>query len=397
MIANRKILFVHSSADLYGSDRCLLSIVRGLIAKRAAVHVVVPENGQLVELLKAAGAEVHLLDTVVFRREMLSIRGMLGMILRAPVSVGRLALLIRRERIDLVHTNTGVTVGGAIAARLCRVPHVWHFREILAEFRGFMRLYEPVVDLFSTRLIFITGAVKDSFSSKRIKRKGMVIYDGIPVEEYEDTAPESADPPVVVTTVGRLAPYKGQDVMIRALAGAVKDGVDLEAYIVGDVYGDRHAFRQELVLLAARLGIGERVHFMGFQDRVQPFLEKCNIFMMPATRQEPLGIVILEAMAAGRAVISTNGGGAVEIITDGVDGVLVPPGDSSSMAEAISELAADTGKRREIARQGKQTALEQYSEDAMVSAVIEMFDEVLSAREAGGPFPGSKKAGIKST
>lgn len=379
MIANRKILLVHSSAGLYGADRCLVAIVRELVKRGAAVHVAVPEDGALVGILRSTGARVHLLDTVVFRREMLSMTGMIGMVFRTPVSVGRLARLIRREKIDLVHTNTGVTVGGAVAARLCRVPHIWHFRDILTEFKGYLRFYEPFVDFFSTRIIFITKAVREHFSSERIKQKGVVIYDGIPVEDYEGTAPEASCPPFVVTTAGRLAPYKGQDVMIRALAKAAEDGLDLEAYIVGDVYGDRHEFRKELVALADDLGIGERVHFDGFQERVQPYLEKCNIFVMPSTRQEPLGIVILEAMAAGRAVISTSGGGAVEIIEDGLTGMLVPPGDSDKMAAAITDMAKDDEKRLGVARRGKEVALANYSEEKMAVLVADLFEQVINS------------------
>ncbi|MCL4473132.1 MAG: glycosyltransferase [Actinobacteria bacterium] len=378
MMAKSKVLLVHSSAGLYGADRCLVAIARELVGRGTTVHVAVPEDGALVGMLASAGARVHLLDTVVFRREMMSLRGMVGMVLRAPVSVLRLARLIRREKIGLVHTNTGVTVGGALAARLCRVPHVWHFRDILTEFKRYLRFYEPFVDLFSTRIIFITVAVRDHFSSEGIKRKGVVIYDGIPVQDFQDTAPEAPIPPLVVTTVGRLAPYKGQDYLIRALAKAAGEGLELEAYVVGDVYGDRHAFRMELMALADEQGIGGRVHFEGFQEQVQPYLEKCNIFVMPSTRPEPLGIVILEAMAAGRAVISTDGGGAVEILEDGVTGVLVPSGNSDKMAAAITDLAKNDEKRLGIARRGKEVALADYSEEKMAASVADLFEEVIN-------------------
>ncbi|MHB9053008.1 MAG: glycosyltransferase [Thermoleophilia bacterium] len=384
MIAKSKVLLVHSSAGLYGADRCLVAIAREMVSRGTTVHVAVPEEGALVGILGSAGARVHLLDTVVFRREMLSMRGVIGMVLRAPVSVWRLARLIRREKIGLVHTNTGVTVGGAVAARFCRVPHVWHFRDILSEFERYLRFYEPFVNCFSTRIIFITEAVRDHFSSEGIKRKGVVIYDGIPVQDFEGTAPEGSVPPLVVTTVGRLAPYKGQDFLIRALARAAGEGLDLEAYVVGDVYGDRHSFRKELVALADELGIGGRVHFEGFQKEVQPYLEKCNIFVMPSTRPEPLGIVILEAMAAGRAVISTDGGGAVEIIEDGVTGVLVPPGNSNRMAAAISDLAKNDEKRLSIARRGKEVALADYAEEKMAASVTDLFEEVINAKRPQG-------------
>ncbi|MFA5816010.1 MAG: glycosyltransferase [Bacteroidales bacterium] len=377
----RKFLLVHSSAELYGSDRCLLSIVQGLLDRGAVAHVAVPASGALVYELEKVGARVHILDTVVFRRDVLSAGGMTRLLLRTPWSVARLIRLMRRERYDLVHTNTGVTVGGAIAARLSGIPHVWHFREILSEFGLFLRFYQQFVNALSRRLIFITGAVRDQFSSQRIRKKGRVIHDGIPVEEYEGNLPEADDGSIIVTSVGRLAPYKGQYILIDAIAKAVDQGIDLQAFIVGDVYGERHEYREELMSQASRLGLAERVQFTGFVDDVLPFLEKCNLFILASTRPEGLGIVMLEAMAAGRAVIATNGGGAREIITDGEDGLLVPPGDSELMAKAIVRLANDRETRHRLAAAGNEKVKSRFSKQAMVDNILELYEEILTARQ----------------
>lgn len=377
MLTSKRILFVHSSAELYGSDRCLLEVVKGLVAAGGEAHVVLPGDGKLVPELRQAGASVHFLDPVVFRREILSPAGAVGLCLRLPVQVFRLARLIRKTDIDLVHTNTGVTLGGAMAAKLCRVPHVWHFREILSEFNTFLRLYQPLLVFCSDRFIFITEAVKNQFSSTRITGRGEVVYDGIPTEQFNGIPWEAADGRLVITTVGRLAPYKGQEVFIEALSEAHREGVDFEAFVVGDVYGDRHAFREKLVARALELGLGERIHFVGFQDQVQPFLERCNLFVMPATRQEALGIVMLEAMAAGRAVIATRGGGAPEIIKTGENGVLVTPGSVTELADAIVRLARDPEQRKRLVNRGRQVVEERFSEKAMVDSVLKTYAEML--------------------
>jgi len=310
---------------------------------------------------------------------MLSVTGMLRLLMQTPWAVFRLMRLMRRERFDLVHTNTGVTVGGAMAARLARIPHVWHFREILSEFGFFLRLYQPLVMLLSDRLIFITGAVRDQFSSARLRGKGRVIYDGIAVSEFDESEPENDRDPVVITSVGRLAPYKGQEILIQAIDTAVRRGIDLEAFIVGDVYGDRHEYRTKLQSMASELGLVERVHFTGFQSDVRPFLRRCNIFVLSSVRAEGLGIVMLEAMAAGRAIIATDGGGAPEVVTDGENGVLIPPGNSDKMADAIVRLASNGNERKQLAARGKETVKSRFSETAMVDAALEIFDETLAA------------------
>lgn len=376
-LKGKKFLLVHSSAELYGSDRCLLGIVQGLVDRGADAHVAIPDSGELVSELKKVGAQVHILDTAVFRREALSAGGIARLLLKTPISVARLMRLMKREGFDLVHTNTGVTVGGAIAARLSGIPHVWHFREILSEFGLLLRVYEPIVLLLSSRLIFITEAVANQFSLNGFRKKGEVIYDGIQIEEY-NAKPETLGENTIITSIGRLAPYKGQDILIRAIAEAISLNVNLEAYIVGDVYGDRHEFRLKLKNLAAKLELTDKIHFTGFCDNVQPFLEKCNIFVLPSIRQEGLGIVMLEAMAAGRAVIATNGGGAREIITDGEDGLLVPPGDVGSIAKAIVRLARDTEARCRLASAGNEKVKLKFSKQVMVDNILKLFEEILS-------------------
>ncbi|MHB9111521.1 MAG: glycosyltransferase [Thermoleophilia bacterium] len=377
----KKFLLVHSSAELYGSDRCMLSIVEGLVDRGAVAHVAIPESGELVGELEKVGARIHILDTVVFRRDVLSTRGMARLLLRIPWSVARLMRLMKRERYDLVHTNTGVTVGGAIAARLSGIPHVWHFREILSEFGLFLRFYQPLIVILSQRFIFITGAVRDQFSSQRIRKKGSIIHDGIPVEDYKGILAEVDDGPIVVTSIGRLAPYKGQNVLIEAIAQAADQGIELQTYIVGDVYSERYGYREELRSQAAQLGLAEKVHFTGFVEDVLPFLEKCNMFILSSTRPEGLGIVLLEAMAAGRAVIATDGGGAREIVAHNIDGLLVPPGDSGLMAKAIVRLARDTEARHRLAAAGNEKVKLRFSKQTMVDNILELYDEIITEQQ----------------
>ncbi len=381
MLAGKKILIVHSSAELYGSDRCLLSAAKGLVANGVNLHVTVPSTGPLVKELTNAGAVVHILDPIVFRREVLSVSGLAKLFLRTPLATWQLVRLIRSEHFDLVHTNTGVIIGGAVASEITRTPHVWQFREILDEFGWVLRLYEPFVLMLSKRVVFITAAVQEQFFLKGFKLKGSIINDGIPSGLFDFTKTERKDDRFVITTVGRLAPYKGQDVFLKALALAIQTGINLEAYIVGDVYGNRYGYREELKQLASKLGLDSRVNFVGFQTEIQPFLEKCNLFVIPSIRPEGLGIVILEAMMSGRAVIATGGGGSAEVVANGEDGILIPPGDYNAMAKAIIQLAQDEELRKSLASSGKRKVKEYFSEDIMIKKLIKLYEHVILDNE----------------
>ena len=146
------ILFVQSSSDLYGSDRCLINITSGLSKKGYRISVVVPYPGPLVDKLRDYGIKTWVLEPIVLRKQLLGSYGVVvKFIFGMPRAVRALRRLMRDENVDLVHSNTGVVIGGALAARRCGLPHVWHFREVFSDFGRAWRLYEPYVARYSTR------------------------------------------------------------------------------------------------------------------------------------------------------------------------------------------------------------------------------------------------------
>lgn len=148
-----------------------------------------------------------------------------------------------------------------------------------------------------------------------------------------------ADGPWRVVTVGRLHASKGHDVLIRAVHQLVSTGSDVILRIIG-----AGPERERLERLSAQLGLGGRVTFAGSlgEDEIVEELGGADVFAL-ASHAEPLGVVYMEAMAMGLPTIGTAAGGVGEIITDGVDGLLTPPGDAGALAGAIGRLAADPG------------------------------------------------------
>lgn len=152
-----------------------------------------------------------------------------------------------------------------------------------------------------------------------------------------------------VISVGRLHASKGHDVLVRAIAVLIRDGDDVDLRIVG-----AGPERGALERLARELGVGDRVLFTGSlsEEEVIAELGEADIFAL-ASHAEPLGVVYMEAMAAGIPAIGTAAGGVGEIITDGVDGLLVPPGDPEALAGAIGRLIRDPGLRERLGAAGR--------------------------------------------
>jgi len=181
--------------------------------------------------------------------------------------------------------------------------------------------------------------------------RGRVIYNGIAPDD--SVAEPFGHPRPYVLAIGRHVPQKGFDVLLRAMANAVAAAdFDHDLVLAGD--GPEHERLREL---AAQLGLGTRVTFTGRVDHAKAMrlFAGCSFFVLPS-RREPFGIVNLEAMAAGKAVLAARVGGVPEIVSDGVNGVLVRPDDAETLAAAIRRLASDEALRQRLGEAGRNRA-----------------------------------------
>ncbi len=174
----------------------------------------------------------------------------------------------------------------------------------------------------------------EQFAGKPFDRqRAEVIYNGITPGDFAGAHGDTRSKPYLLAA-GRFVPQKGFDLLLRAYAQA---GLQEHELVLAGEGPERKA----LEALTQGLGIGQRVHFTGRVNRTQAtaLFKGCAFFVLPS-RQEPLGIVNLEAMAAGKAVVAARVGGVPEIVLDGETGLLVPGGDVPALAEALSHLAA---------------------------------------------------------
>jgi glycosyltransferase involved in cell wall biosynthesis len=167
--------------------------------------------------------------------------------------------------------------------------------------------------------------------------------------------------------LGRLHPNKAFDVLLDALALA--PGIDL--WIAGD-----GGLLGALRLQAARLGLGGRVRFLGWQDDVWPLLDSADFLVCPS-RLEPLGNVVIEAWAAGVPVVASMSDGPAALISDDTDGLLVPVDDAPALAAAMTRLAGDTVLRASLAEAGRKSYEADYTEAAVVARYRDLFERVV--------------------
>lgn len=375
------ILFFHSSADLYGSDRALLTLVRGI---RSVVRpvVVLPEEGSLVKELTRLKIKVRILPISVIRRKDLSPLGMIRYILRFIPSIREIRKLIDELRPLLVYTNTAVLLPPALAARLAKLPHIWHVSELLPWGRSiFTKLWLTYIALFATRVVAISRAVKEQFPSFA---KVSVVPDGIALAPFlKIKRPRLTEPVYKIGMVGRINALKGQSTFIKAAALLLKEYPWLRFEIVGDTYRGQQKYRERLERLIEKLGIGARMHCVGFRSHIAKVLTSFDLFVMPS-ESEGLGLAAIEALASGLPVVASRVGGLTELITDQENGLLVPPKDPNALAKALKTLIDHPVLRRKFSEQGRVTVRERFSNQRMVREHLDLYQEVVTEKSPFG-------------
>ncbi len=385
----RRVLYLHTTSEVGGSDVSLVRLVEGLDRSRFHPIVALPSDGPLVRRLEAAGADVVILPAM---KKLTRRRGavyLTGFALNYPVAVGRLAGFVRRREVDLVHTNTIHNLYGVAAARLTRRPHVWHIREIVWQF-GFLRRLEVHLTRLADRVVVTSDAVAAMFADDRGQMPAHVrkVPNGVDVGAFApgqssgrlrtDLDLPSGAP--LVGVVCRLDVWKGVDVFVRAAAELRSSAPDARFVVVGGPLPGQEAHARDLEQLTVELGLGDRVRFAGWRygpAEMPDVIRALSVLALPSKEPEPFGLVLLEAMACGVPVVATDHGGPREICVDGETGLLVPPGDARALAAAIGRLLADPDRARLMGKAGRRRVEALYDERETVRRIESVYDELL--------------------
>jgi glycosyltransferase involved in cell wall biosynthesis len=322
-------------------------------------------TGPLVAEVEAAGIQVHgtrFIDWKSWRDS--------GVLFRA---VQEIRQLVTVGRFDIVHTHLfWADVLGVTAARLAgcgriivsrRALHDWaHPRNPI--FHGL----EQVTNLFANELIANCQAVLDDVAAheRLLPSIRTVVYNGVDVRHYQFGQP-GLERALRLVTVGALAPRKGQEYAIEALAILAGSGLEASLTLVGAGPDDAMLRRR-----ASQAGVRDRVTFVGEQSDPRPYLAKADIFVLPS-RQEGFSNALLEAMASGLPVIATDVGGNAEAIVDGEGGRIVPPQQPRAIASAIAELAPNRPRMAEMGRANRQRVADVFSLEASARHLAEWY------------------------
>ena len=353
-----------------GGEQQMAYLAEGLRTRGHRVMIVAQRGSEAAKRLATAGFEV------IERR----MRGEADVI-----AIARLATLFRRIRPDVVHCHTSHAHAlGRLAARFGGRPAVVVSRRVDFSIyrRSFFRLngikYSKGVD----RIIAVSDAVKnvlvrDGLDPARIA----VVRDAIDVDRIRKATPVDVRARVglgararIILAVGALVGHKGHRHLVDAIPSLVSAAPEAHVVIAGE--GE---LRPELERLAIRLGVAGRLLMPGYIEDVAGWFPAADVFVMPSV-EEGLGSSVLDAMAAGTPIVATTAGGIPEVVRDGVDGLLVPPGDAAALSRAIAELLRDRYKAHDLATAATKRVETEFPVSRMVEETLAVYGAILAER-----------------
>ncbi|HUA74436.1 MAG TPA: glycosyltransferase family 4 protein [Solirubrobacteraceae bacterium] len=401
----RIVITVPWGEKLGGAEAMLDSILAGAPRAGHEAELVFMAPGPWAEQLARDGFRVTVIPA-----------GRLRSPARFLLTVWRLARLIRRRRPDLVLNWSAKTqLYGAPAAVLAgsRRSLVW-WQQLIPSDKGWLDRVATLLPaaavgcysaaaaraqqaLFPSRRTFVVSPGTPA-PVPSVAGAGPGVGPGAGPDAGPGSGPDAgpgagpgAGPPSalalalgegapVVGIVGRLQPWKGQDRLLRAQALLRQRGQQAHTLIVGgDSWGLSPEYAASLPRLAESLGLSEAVTLTGEVPDAGPYVERMDV-LVNASDPEPFGIVLLEAMARGVAVVAVDSGGPGEFIQDGRTGVLAPSGEPAALADALETLLRDRELRERIARAGRESFLADFTEEALQRRFFAELQALLSSR-----------------
>jgi glycosyltransferase involved in cell wall biosynthesis len=361
---DKKIRILHLTEDMRrgGQENIIALLARGMDRDKYSSQVwCLSAGGEVAEELLRDGLGVRVLGLGGYYN---------------PLNILRLALLLRRERFDILHAHgyfasTFGRLAGVLAGVPCMITHVHSI------FHGLNRrniAIDRLLNRFTRKIIFIARSAQDSFEREgyRFRDKAAVLYNGVPAAIPQGAGPSGEK--CVIVNVASLYAHKGQVFLLRAMKEALPRFPQAELWIVGD-----GPLRSTLEEESRKLGIGEKIVFLGKRTDVRALLSQARIFVLPSTR-EGVPLSILEAMAAGLPVVASKVGGIPEVVDEGKTGFLCPPGDPAALTAALVTLLEDPVRSRQMGRAGQQVFERKFDVRLMLERLDGLYQECLDRR-----------------
>jgi len=368
----KRILYLHAGAEMYGADKVLLELIKGLDSKEFEAHVI----------LREVGSQVSVLDYPILRRKYFNPKGIADYIRSYNFYAKQIALYAREHSIDMVHNNTAAVLEGIYLKRKLKLPLIWHVHEIIVKPKAISDFINMLMGRYADKIVTVSQAVANHIKQSPFIKDSQVevIYNGVDNTVYYPMDASSirekfdiAQDALVIGMIGRVNAIKGQNDFIEAVEPLLEKNEQAVAFLAGGVFPGEEWRLEELDKRIASSSVVSQIHRIDYYDKTSELYNMFDIFVLPSIKPDSLPTVVLEAMACSKPVVGYNNGGIAEMVVDDKSGCLVKPNRPQELSNAISLLLDSSEKREKFGRVGYQRQKELFSLESYIKNFSELY------------------------
>lgn len=385
------ILFIHQSAELYGSDKTILMFISNLDKQKYFPVVVLPFDGPLKTEFEKNNIKVVIAPVLKLYRKMFTPANILKFCKEYKEGLNAINELHKEHKFSIVYSHTLAALIGIIFARKNKIKHLWHVQEIIAKPVIFNKGFIKLLSLKSNHVAVYDSKTTMEFWIKdnaTLEQKSKFVCNGLDVKEKPEPNLEDiqkirkeffkVEPDgIVIGLVGRINSWKGQPLLLEAFHKIAGKYPNIKLVYIGSAPPNQDFFETELNEKISDYNLSDRVTIIPFQENIWKFWDSIDIAVVPSTEPEPFGMVAIEAMLAKKPVVAANHGGLTETVQHNETGFLFEPNNAQKLSDALSDLIEDKNKRTLFGEKGHERVHLHFSLEKHVNEFEAIFETLL--------------------
>lgn len=385
----KKILFIHQSADLYGSDKTILLYISNLDKSKYRSIVILPFEGPLKIEFEKNGIEVVICPVLKLYRKMISPINLIRFVREYFEGQKILNALHKKHHFDLVYSHTLASLIGYFFAKKENIKHLWHVQEIISYPKIFNWGFGKILSLKRNNIIVYDSEETMKFwinTNPKLKAKSEFVWNALDInevvqykkntlqkirEEYFNANKQT----IVIGLFGRINSWKGQQLLLKAY-NKIENKKNLKLVYLGSAPPNQEHFEIELKDEIKNLNLESSVIIIPFQNEVWKFWQAIDIAVVPSTEPEPFGMVAIEAMYCGKPVVAANHGGLTETVLHNETGYLFKPNDADDLYNYLNKLIENENQRLTFGQKGNKRVCEYFTIDKHIEKFEQIFSKI---------------------
>lgn len=377
----KKVLYLHTGAELYGADKILLTILENLDRQKYEPLVILPCDGPLCEKIKELNIRVLVIKYPIIRRKYFTLTGIVSYFFEFFSSLKVFKKLLKDEHIDIIHNNTIAVLEGMMIKKITGAKLITHVHEMIENPKFVSKFLYKYHIKYSDKIIAVSFSVKNHIEKlcKLESSKIIVIHNGIKQIDVDKVAnskekygfsPES----FVVAIIGRINAIKGQEHFVDAIKKICENNINIYGLIVGDAFEGQEWRMENLKEYIKKQNLEEKIKIVGFKSNIAEVYKFIDCLVLCSIQNDSFPTVVLEAMSCGIPTVAYKCGGVEEMIVEGENGYLVEQGDVLELSNKLDLVYKKKMNSNLFFANSKLIFFEKFSENIFIRNIMNAYE-----------------------